>query len=751
MYPARCLEGFGLRQWLSRARSGARLPRVTNEAGSGRRLRFGRFELDCKTHELRKDGLKVRLQDQPFHVLALLLERPGEVVTREELRQRLWPADTFVDFERGLNNAVRRLRDALSDSAETPRFVDTLPRVGYRFIAPIAGAETAAPAVPPAEPRAPRAGASRVRLAAPAAALALAGALAGALATREGAIPVPLVRPLTYTGQDFGPAASPDGRLVAFVSERDGRRRIWLLQLATGVEEPLTTGPDDTEPRFSPDGGSLLFTRGEAGVESLWRISAVGSEPRRLLSPAIAGDFSPDGRRLGYSTYAHGERPLFTLGVAATDGSEPREIAVVAASWMSPPRFSPDGHRIGVTHGDGTATSTLLVDVASGEQQTLRPPGTGGALSVPVWSRGGRDLLFFQSGEAYDGQGGRLVRQRPGSEQAETLLHLMTVGPGLDLAGPGRLVLDTRSVRQNLLEQPLQPGVAATPRWLTRGSSQDRQPAYSPDGERVVFTSNRSGNPELWEMALASGRLRRLTDHPAEDIDPHLMRDGRLVWASNRTGAFEIWIASADGGEPRQLTHHGLDAASPVATPDGTWIFYTLARSEGQGLWRIRPDGSAARGQLESRPTPLVPGPFASPEISPDGRYVLFAELRPSRTLLRLMRLEDSRLLPFEIELRGKTRALRRLVGNVPGCARFTPDGRAIAFVDLDEDERSAIFLQEIGGRPSAGVRRRLHGSDPDRVTESFAFSPDGRSLILAQRETTLHLLMAEGLPGVQR
>src|SRR5215813_11996553 len=100
-----------------------------------RRVRFGAFEVDMRSGELRKHGLRIKLQDQPFQVLALLLERPGEMVSREELHQKLWPRDTFVDFDVGLNNAIKRLRDALGDTAESPRYIETLPRRGYRFIA----------------------------------------------------------------------------------------------------------------------------------------------------------------------------------------------------------------------------------------------------------------------------------------------------------------------------------------------------------------------------------------------------------------------------------------------------------------------------------------------------------------------------------------------------------------------------------------------------------------------------------------
>ena len=105
-------------------------------------VRFGSFDVDLRAGELRKNGVKIRLQGQPLEVLALLLERPGQVVTREELQQKLWAGDTFVDFEHGLNKAISRVREALGDEADNPRFVETLPRRGYRFIAPVDGRET---------------------------------------------------------------------------------------------------------------------------------------------------------------------------------------------------------------------------------------------------------------------------------------------------------------------------------------------------------------------------------------------------------------------------------------------------------------------------------------------------------------------------------------------------------------------------------------------------------------------------------
>src|SRR5438876_8346855 len=142
-------------------------PSMASLAEGNRVMRFGAFELDVQSGELRKHGLRTRLTPQSFQVLLLLLERRGEVVTREALRRKLWPADTFVDFDMGLSSAVKKLREALGDSAENPRFVETLPRRGYRFIAGVdpgpvpppgpapAPASETAPAAPPPRPRPP--------------------------------------------------------------------------------------------------------------------------------------------------------------------------------------------------------------------------------------------------------------------------------------------------------------------------------------------------------------------------------------------------------------------------------------------------------------------------------------------------------------------------------------------------------------------------------------------------------------------
>jgi Tol biopolymer transport system component len=329
---------------------------------------------------------------------------------------------------------------------------------------------------------------------------------------------------------------------------------------------------------------------------------------------------------------------------------------------------------------------------------------------------------------------GRLVRQEIDSGRARSLVSFpRSVGSsGLALLGPGRLVLDADASRQNLREEDLQ-SRASDRRFLTRGSTVDRQPAYSPDAERIVFTGMRGDNYELWEISRKTGSLRRLTDHPAHDWDPAYTPDGtKLIWSSNRSGNFEIWTAAADGSGPRQLSRDGVDAENPTATPDGAWIVYASANPAQPGVWKIRSDGSEA--------TRIVEGFAIHPEVSPDGRYVLwFSETPGEGRTLHVHDVADGR--PAGWEIRGLS----------DWRARWLPDGKRIAFVDGEGVGVRGLFVQDFSpGRDTRSTRRPLVPLDPDLETESFGISPDGSRVTLAQIEYGSALLLIEGLAGLE-
>ena len=267
-------------------------------------FRFGPFEFEPKSGQLRSASSTHRLADQPLALLNALLERPLEVVSREELRGRLWPDGTFVDFEHGLNSAVSRLREALNDSANTPRFVETIPRRGYRLLVPVeAHGPVVADEVAETEPlpandaAAQHAARSMVREPAMAwrprrRAVAWMGVAATGLflvcgvvvlQLRRDARPVPLLASVVIDLPDQwqilneSPEISPDSRHIVFSAwdARAGRRVIWLRPLDTGAARVVTGTEDGSGPFWSPDGQSIgFFASGKLKVLQLAGSSA---------------------------------------------------------------------------------------------------------------------------------------------------------------------------------------------------------------------------------------------------------------------------------------------------------------------------------------------------------------------------------------------------------------------------------------------------------------------------------------------
>ena len=560
----------------------------------------------------------------------------------------------------------------------------------------------------------------------------------------------PKIRTLTVSGYDSEPAASPDGRFVAFRSRRDGKSRIWIKQLATGGEEPVTDG-QDSRPRFSPDGSALLFAREEGGMLSIYRQALVAGQARRVIENASGADWSPDGTRIAFTrTQSDDGVTASFLGLTDAQGGNERILTQVDVS-LSAPRWSPDGSTLAtlqIPRGGTTGSyGILLVDAATGDSELIgRLSKT--PISGPVWS-GDQELIYALSESIAGDQGdplSRIVHHSIGSEVDRTLFWVEELFPfmgqridstTLDVLDFDSLVFHTVSTRQTLREVPME-GSGVAQRMLTQSEGIDRQPVYSPDGRQVLFASNRSGNLDLWQLTLDTGELRQITDDPGQDYDPALSPDGdHLIWTSDRTGNFEIWIADADGSGGRQLSRDGFDAENPTMTADGEWVVYWSGHPEKIGVWKIRPDGSDV-----SR---VAAGQFANSEVSPDGRYAAYLSVRPDHleTLILVSEVETARTVPFQIRVSAPL-----AVGNIIfGRLRWAPDGRSILFVGADEIGRTGIFEQAfVPGQDTSATRRRLAGFDPDLVVESFGISPDGKKLTLAMLDYTWQLKLADGV-----
>ena len=255
---------------------------------SFRIISFGTFEVNLHTGELRQRGQKVRLQEQPFQVLAALLERPGELVTREELRSKLWPSDTFVDFDHGLNAAIKRLRDALGESADAPVFIETMARRGYRFIAPVDGGSTSSGIETSAQER-PKSSLVGKWIAVALLSSAVIAVLVWARWRYSWRSSEVTERKLTTNSSEnsvTSAAVSRDGKYLAYTDSTG----IYLKLISTGETHPLPLPPnfpahvDD----WFQDGSHLLVTRGELPDKlSLWSISLFGGSPRLLADEEV--------------------------------------------------------------------------------------------------------------------------------------------------------------------------------------------------------------------------------------------------------------------------------------------------------------------------------------------------------------------------------------------------------------------------------------------------------------------------------
>ena len=524
---------------------------TNGSAGEGVRLRrFGIFELDLRIAQLRRNGVKVKLQEQPFRVLAQLLECPGEVVTRETLRNRLWPADTFVDFDHSLNAAIRRLRDALGDSAENPTFVETVARRGYRFLAPVtviegngndtlASLSAANVGLPPTS----RFRASWVVAASAAAVLVLLGLKIGLLLARHDP-PAYRSSPLTANPVDDrvrSAAISRDGRYLTFADETG----LYLRQIDTGETTPLPALKNQHCASISwfPDSIHFIVAlRGVGQSSSLWELSAMGGAPRKLLDDGQSPAVSPDGKEIAYVT---GPKLRQEIWLVAADGTQPRKVAGEEGDFFNALAWSPTGAQIAYSRGSFSFDHDLKAGI-----------------------------------EVLDIRGHRVTRVEL---QPTTTLSQQVSGP-LTWTSDGNLIYALaepyRQADSNLwrveLDQRARP--VGTPLRLTSDSGSVLSISASADGKRIIYLRG-VPQPDVYVAQIErSGRItepERLTMDDRQDFPFDWTADGKaVIFISDRTGAFKIYKQGIDETLPELLVGGKDSVMHSRLNPDGTQLLY---------------------------------------------------------------------------------------------------------------------------------------------------------------------------------
>jgi eukaryotic-like serine/threonine-protein kinase len=538
-----------------------------NPAGSS--IRFGVFEVDLEAGELRKRGLRIKLPDQPFQVLAMLLERPGQVVTRDELQGRLWAADTFVDFDRGLNKAMNRLREALGDVADDPRFIETLPKRGYRFIMALETGKLSAVEVGVAQPLTQTSvadSAMDVGLKPAVHSVALAGLgkkllwgivlLAAGLAfltlpyfrskpgseelMRSSLLPPPNTSFLPY---NF--AVSPDGtRLVFAAVDADGKNMLWVRALSGTAAQQLTGTEGASLPFWSPDNRQIGFF----ADSKLKAVDIAGGAMRVLSESPIprGGTWNSDGL-IVFAPDITG--PLYR--VSATGGVSTQVTGISgAASW---PFFLPDGKHFlfslrsapGASAGSGIFAGSL-------DSDDLKAISSEGVGNVAFASN---QLFFVRDGTlaAQPFDPSRLRTIGPSVPIAERELETEPVfsRSGFSISQTGVLVFQSSSDFGSHLTwiDPLGKELGLVPHVGFR------EPSLSPDGRLLAVSCDEqhNGKRDICVLELARGVLTRLTDGGADKY-PVWSRDGRVTTYSSSDGkSSHIYQVAADGSNPPRL------------------------------------------------------------------------------------------------------------------------------------------------------------------------------------------------------
>jgi Tol biopolymer transport system component/DNA-binding winged helix-turn-helix (wHTH) protein len=750
--------------------------------------RFGAFEVEGRTAELRRNGLAIRLQEQPSQLLLYLLQHAGEIVTRDDLRARLWPADTFVDFDHALNTAVMKLREALGDSSEKPLYIQTLPRKGYRFVAPVStlpaanGRSTALRAEESAvedavpsftnrnsrgsmaadttsantTPKMIRAGPSlsdisdssanlhtgnadkpRARLSqapAPRIAIILAAAILLAAAVFFYLHPKPAIAParaLTRITFDEGlqsdPTWSPDGRYIAYSANRGGATNIWMQQISVGDPIQITTGGGPNwQPDWSPDGRYIAY-RSDAGEDGLFVVPAVGGagQERRVANFGYNPRWSPDGSQILFQSKPTAWFDINNFYVVGLDGAPPRQV--LAEFFRQHSSFY---SLSAAWHPDGKRVTVWV-----GDHSQEGP-------SPAFWT------LPLEGGTPVHSEIASQIQQRFAELSVRTGPEPVADSKFV-WAPTGRALYLERTFRgaRSLWRLNIDPSTlrATGSEQLTAGPGFATAPAISADGKNLAFTAaNHRISAWLYPLDADQGRITGPgTPITSPGIDAWLTtttRDGsKLAFSGVRAGETHLWVKSLPDGRELPLFLDSYVRDNPLWSPDGTRLAYVRYPQNSYDdqimVWSTEP-------RQEEPITSLPPGKWTVGTQSTDRQFGLHIYgWSPDARSLLITRVSALDVTVWQLPVSAAPHAElqgRKIIADPRFNIyqpQFSPDGKWIAFEAVSHlnpagpvDRASSLYVMPAAGGPWIPLVNDGSWADKPR------WSPDGRILYFLWR-----------------
>ena len=722
---------------------------------------FDDVVIDLRAGRVLRAGIAAPLEPKAYDLLVLLAARSGELVTRQEVLDRVW-AGVYVT-DNAVARVIAQVRRVLGDSAKASRYIETVPTRGYRFIVPVtpryavpvavvpatagpAATGTVAAQSAPGPPTALPAPAARTTGTATlaeapaghplwAAGLALVALTAILLAWRaqsssisraSSALPATRTQLTSSAMLDAFPAWSPDGRTLAYASDRGGRFEIFIRDLTAGGDRIALTDDrqHNLQPAWSPDGSRIAYH--SSGRGGIWVVARAGGTPAQISRFGSRPAWSPDGTEIAFqgAPYTEPGAAAFetygpsSLWVAKLDGSAPR---IATAGWRPEgshvrPTWFPDGRRLFFSSQRLDTTDFWIVDLGSGALTRVFEARSRAADAT--LTPDGRAAYYVRMGDHFDlwklalhedgtAAGPALQALPPGELD---IRHVAMHPQGNRLAYVGMAtVAGLRSLSLNRDGVPAGPSVRIAEDAVRRA----RRPSFSPDARQVAFERQVSGGPSgLWLLDLAKGSVRALTGASTEARDPAWSRDGSRVYFENgadtdamlqavrvQDGAMEVVARLADGG-------HTL--LRPRVSPDGTRLAYTRS-SEGQLEVWVR---ALAEG-TDTRVARLGEG-VAFPAWSPDGRALAVDVWRDGHAQVYVAELAS-----------GAISQVSRSVDQA-WVRSWSPDGTRVAFAGATDGRWNVWSVR----RDGTELRQLTDYGDEHHYVRNPEWSPTGDRLV---------------------